>query len=273
MMTKSYLFAAVTSTLILLLVVPILNDLSFVPTEFASIAALSVISVAFGGLAAETYVIVKRRTLSAMPGSNAKKYFMSLSCSLFFLAIVAPSIRSAAVSAGVVDAATVVVLLVLSLALGGLTAEGFFAYFSLKTTTRQNVVRDNGPDLVVARRESNQEEQNGSGALSQTSQNTLDSPSDGKEKFDVARHIDSRFKALDVTLETRMQELKLLLGAIPEGERERSPNGGAKSKVETPSTSASTKAVQVKPHQTQQAAPEKDQVVDVLLGKAKTGGK
>ena len=267
MMTKSYLFAAVTSTLILLLVVPILNDLSLVPTEFASIAALSVISIAFGGLAAETYVIVKRRTLSAMPDSNAKKYFMSLACSLFFLAIVAPSIRSVADSGGVEDAATVVVLLVLSLALGGLTAESFFAFFSLKTPTKQNVVRDNGPDLVVARRESNQEEQSGS------SQNTLDSSSDGKEKFDVARHIDSRFKALDVTLETRMQELKLLLGAISEGEREHSPNGETKSNVESSSTSASTNAVQVKPHQSQQAAPEKDQVVDVLLGKAKVGGK
>ncbi len=70
-----------------------------------------------------------------------------------------------------------------------------------------------------------------------------------------------------------MQELKLLLGAIPESERERSPNGETKSKVESSSTSASTKAVQVKPHQTQQAAPEKDQVVDVLLGQAKAGGK
>lgn len=213
------------------------------------------------------YVIVKRRKPSVVPGSNAKKYFMSLSCSLFFLAIVAPSIRFAADSAGVADAATVVVLLVLSLALGGLTAEGFFAFFSLKTPTKQNVVRDNGPNLVVVRRESNQEEQSGS------SQNTLDSPSDGKEKFDVARYIDSRFETLDVTLETRMQELKLLLGAIPESERERSPNGETKSKVESSSTSASTKAVQVKPHQTQQAAPEKDQVVDVLLGQAKAGGK
>lgn len=53
MMTKRYIFTAVSSTLLLFLVVPSLNETPWTPAEVARVAALSAISTALAGLAAE----------------------------------------------------------------------------------------------------------------------------------------------------------------------------------------------------------------------------
>src|SRR5487761_1039907 len=185
-MTKSYLFAALTSTLLLVLVVPLLKDSWWMPTELVSIAVLSVISIAVGGLSAEIYVIVRgRKAATDLSGTNTRKYFMSLISSLLFLTIVAPSIQSMIDSASVVDAATIAFLLILSLALAGLTAQGFFAILSQKAT-RKNVDCKNvlgaTPDASV---------DSSSKSLGSSSQ--------------VGAEIDSRFNAIDATLDKRSQ--------------------------------------------------------------------
>jgi hypothetical protein len=261
LLAKCYLFAAVTSTLLLILVVPLLNGPWWMPAELASIASLFVISIAAGGLTAETYVIARGRTTADLFGTSARKYFMSLVCSLLFLVIVAPSIRSAIDSTAVVDAATVAVLVVLSIALAGLTAQGVFAVVSLRAP-RKNAVRENLSRI----------EQKAS------SSNSPSSPSHTEGNFDfvvvvvaVADQIDSGFKAFEATLDTRMKELKLLLGAIHDVGL--SPNKETNANIASASAPAPVKLEQVKLHRHEQETPVKDQIVDALLGKAKAGGK
>lgn len=251
MMTKSYLFAALTSTLLLVLVVPLLKDSWWMPTELVSIAVLSVISIAVGGLSAEIYVIVRgRKAATDLSGTNTRKYFMSLISSLLFLTIVAPSIQSMIDSASVVDAATIAFLLILSLALAGLTAQGFFAILSQKAT-RKNVDCKNvlgaTPDASV---------DSSSKSLGSSSQ--------------VGAEIDSRFNAIDATLDKRMQELKQqLLDAIHDIGQAVSVDKETNTKGASTSVPSPAKTEQVK-HQ--QDIPTKDQVVDALLGKAKVSG-
>lgn len=214
------------------------------PTELASIIALSIISIAVGGLSAEIYEIVRRRkAVTDLPGTDARKYFMSLVSSLLFLAIVAPSIQSTIDSASVVYAATLVVLFILSLALAGLTAKGFFEILSLSS-------RRKNEDAMV-------------GVPDASSPSSLGSPSQ------VATEIDSRINAIHATLETRMQELKQqLLGAIHDlGQELRADTDNGTKRASTTPSPAKTEQVN---HQ--QETPTKNQAVDVLLGKTKVGG-
>jgi len=199
MMTKSYLFAAVTSTLLLVLVVPILNDRTLVPSEIASIAALSVISIAIGGLTSEVYVLARGK--KAMDFSNdAKKYFVSLNSSLLFLAIVAPSIQSAFRSASFEDIVAVAVLFILTLALAGLTAQGFFAIISWAS----------GKKTVW----------NGSIRSLRSPANSSDLREHSEANLGPADEIDSRFKALESAVDTSLKEMKhQLLSAIHDAQR------------------------------------------------------
>jgi hypothetical protein len=130
MMAKNYLFASVTSTLFLLLVVPLLSAPQWITGRAVSIATLSFFTVSVGGLVAETFEVVTNRRSSPRSQRNAKGYFMSVASSLLFFTIVAPSITLAINSNGVVNAASASALLALSLGIGGLTTDGFFALFS-----------------------------------------------------------------------------------------------------------------------------------------------
>lgn len=248
MTTKSNLFTTVSAILLLLLVVPALNEPSMLPTYIATIAALSVISIAAGGFAAETYDIVKRKSVPEVSGIKAKKYFMYLTTSLLFLAIVAPSIQPEVEEWGVAVVATVVTLLILSVAVAGLTAEGLFAIFSLAMRPTRTSP-ENGPKLAVTRSQSNQEEQN-------------------QENIDIASHIDSSFKAFDATQERRMQELQQQL--IHEFGRK---HDLGRANVDFESKPASNGTSQVKSQLGVQGSLQ-DHVLDALLGKdGKAGGK
>jgi hypothetical protein len=256
-MTKSYLFSAVTSSLFLLLVVPLLTDHFWRSTEMVSVVALSVISIAVGGLTAETFVIVTRKEAVATSTRNAKKYFTSLTSSVLFLAIVAPSIGPAVDSARLVDAASVAILLVLSLALGGLTADGFFALFFAKALTSQYTSGANASIDVATE-----------GGRKQTQL------LDGKVSFDIVAHIDSLFRTLGVTLDTKMQELKeQVQSTILEVRPKASSQNDSMTNRDSADSPAPTKTTQPAPQQLQPGTPSKDQIVDVLLGKAKVGGK
>jgi hypothetical protein len=250
MTTKKYLFAAVMSALLLTLVVPILQDPSWTPVEIAAAGALSIISISVGGLAAETCEFAKLKSFAAMSGIRAKKYFMSLVGSLLFLAIVAPSLQ---LSVGVLDpagTATTLVLLTLTVAIAGLTAEGFFAFLARPPTKQTEL-----------------------DATSRISSSTAsDSGSNNPGNFDAASHIDSRFRAFEVTQEKRMQELKQqLLGAFHETGRNAAPNKESKDN-DGGSSSSTIPTAQVKLKQ--QQGPSQDQIADALLGKeTKVGGK
>ena len=130
MMTKNYLFASVTSTLFLLLVVPLLSTPRWNTGQVVSIVTLSIISLSVGGLVAETFKVLTCRLSSPSSQRNAKAYFMSLACSLLFYTIVAPSITSAINSNDVFSEASASALLALSVGIGGLTTDGFFTLFS-----------------------------------------------------------------------------------------------------------------------------------------------
>ena len=248
MTAKSYLSATVSSILLLLLVVPALNDPSWLPTHIASIAALSVISIASGGLTAETYDIAKGRSLQQFSGYRAKKYFMALASSLLFLVIVAPSMEPELVVWGVAGSAAFVVLLVLSVAVAGLTAEGLFAVLSLATHPPRTFV-ENGLNHAISTNQSNQEE-----------------PS--QANIDIASHIDSSFKAFDATQEKRIQELKQQL--IHEFGRK---HDLANTNFDLESRTVPNGTTQEKSQLIVQRSSQ-DHVVDALLGKdAKAGGK
>lgn len=134
---KNYLFASVTSTLLLLIVVPLLSATHSI-TEAVSIATLSLVSVSVGGLVAETFAIVTARGSSPKSQRNAKTYFMSLVCSLLFITIVAPSLTLALDSSKVANQATASALLALSVGIGGAATDGFFTLFS-----KTNLVANN----------------------------------------------------------------------------------------------------------------------------------
>jgi hypothetical protein len=247
MIAKSYLFAAVTSGLLLLFVVPFLRDPSLNPIEIALIGPLTVMSVAIAGLVAESFVIMNHRATQEVSLANAKKFFTCFTCSMLFLAIVAPSIRFTVESTGLLDVATIVVLLVLSLALGGLTAEGFFALVS-KRRARTQVSGSNGLTAEGAQKQD---------ATIRRSENQ------------VSTHFDSELNTLGTTLETKMQELKEeLVGAIYEVRSELPP-----SNLITSNQDNSSQVKQKLPPVSQAEPRAKDQVVEVLLGKAKVGGK
>jgi hypothetical protein len=247
--TKNYLFASVTSTLLLGLVVPLLIGPWWIPSELSSIVALSVLSIAVGGLTAETYVIARGRKAAPLSWTNARKYFICLISSSLFLAIVAPSIRPALDSTGVVASATVTVLFVLSLALAGLTSQGFFALIAW--AVRENV--QNKPKTSVP-----------------SFSNSLGSPAHPEPNLGSTAELDSRFKAFDSALDTRVIELKQeLLGAIHDICRTISPDPGTNANV---TSAGAPSLVQSEPVQRdRQTAPAKDHVVEALLGKAKAG--
>jgi hypothetical protein len=249
---KSYLFAAVTSGLLLLFVVPLLRYPSLSPTEIASMVTLTVISVAIAGLVAESYSMIKRGPSEQISLANAKKYFKCFTCSLLFLAIVAPSIRTAVQSAGLLDVATIAVLLVLSLALGGLTAEGFFGLFS-KSRTRVNVSGNDGG-------------LNAGGAHKQSA--------DVRRFENTDSHVDSRLNALVQTLETKIEDLEeKVASAIHEVGLTSQPNNNSITSNQDGKENISSSQIEQKlpPHNHQSQSQAK--VVDVLLGKAKVGGK
>ena len=264
-MTKKYLFAAVMSVLLLTLVVPILQDPSWTPVKIAAAGALSIISISVGGLAAETCEFAKHKSVAALSGIRAKKYFMSLVGSLLFLAIVAPSLQP---SVGVLDpagTASTLVLLTLSVAVAGLTAEGFFAFLA-RPPTKQNAALKERSKIIATTDGSIEKEQIELDATSRVSSQTASgSGSNNGEAFDVAAHIDSRFRAFEVTQERRSQELKQqLLGAIHETGRnpahsiESKDNDGGSRSSTIPTPQAKLK---------QQQGPSQDQIGDVLLGK------
>ncbi len=248
MIAKSYLFAAVTSGLLLLFVVPLLRYPSLSPTEIASMVTLTVISVAIAGLIAETFAIVKQSTTQEASLANAKKFFTCFTCSLLFLALVAPSIRSTVDSAGLLEVSNAVVLLVLSLALGGLMAESFFALISGRRARAQvsgNNVEGAQMQGSAIRRSGNQ---------------------------DAIAHVDSRLNTLGLTLETKMQEVKEeLVSVIYEIGSMLPPINARASDEDYEKNSSQIK--QKLPLLDQSEPRAKDQVVDALLGKAKVGGK
>jgi hypothetical protein len=239
MITKSYVFTAVTSALLLLLALPLLKDSWWVPGQLASIAVISAISAAIGGLTAETYVIVTSTDSSPdFSETKARNYFTCLITSLLFLAIVVPALRSAIDSSSVAGAATVTFLAILSLAVAGLTTRGLFALIFAEKK-KQNPPAKNP-----------------------------------KRKSEASADIDSRFKALDVRLDSRMHELRQqLLAAIQEIGR-RGPlldhvkTESPASKDLTLTESGDQKA---RPARNHHEPPTKDDVVDVLLGKSKDG--
>jgi hypothetical protein len=249
--TKSYLFAAVTSGLLLLFVIPLLRDPSLNPTEIVSVGTLTVISVAIAGLIAETFAIMKQNRSQEASLANAKKYFTCFTCSLLFLAIVAPSIRSTVDSAGLLDLSTAVVLLVLSLALGGLMAEGIFTLIT-RRRVRAQVSGNVAPTSEGAQMQ---------GSTLRRSGNQ-----------DAIAHVDSRLNALGLTLETKMQEVKEeLMSTIHEFGSMLPPSNAIISNQDTENNSSQIKQKMRLLNQSEPRA--KDQVVDVLLGKAKVGGK
>ena len=238
MITKSYVFVAVTSALLLLLVLPLLKASWWIPSQLAAIGAISAISTAMGGLAAETYALVASADLSPdFSETRARKYFTCLTTSLLFLAIVIPALRSAIDSSSVAGTATVAFLGILSLAVAALTTRGLFALLFIenkkKTPTMKNLKRN----LVAA-------------------------------------DIDSRFRALDVRLDSRMHELRQqLLAAIQEiGGRGPPP---VHVKTESPATNDLPPADGGDPKarlvRNRLESPTKERVVDVLLGKSKEG--
>jgi hypothetical protein len=134
--TKNYLFASVTSTLILLFVLPTLRDPEWLPTQASTVIALSAISISLGGLAAAAYEIVKCKSKAFIATlAKSKRYFMSLTGSLFALVSVAPSIPLLVLSPDFIHIVDTMVLLCLSFALSGLTTECFFGLLLLGTTT------------------------------------------------------------------------------------------------------------------------------------------
>lgn len=138
MMTKNYLFASMTSALLLFLVVPLLSTPYWITGKVVSIAALSLFSISVGGLVAETFEIVTGRSSYPRSQRNARRYFMSVLTSALLLAIVAPSITAAIDSNDLVSAASASALLGLSLGIGGLTTNGFFALFSKASKPTEN---------------------------------------------------------------------------------------------------------------------------------------
>jgi hypothetical protein len=153
--TKNYLFASVTSTLILLFVLPTLKDPEWLPTQASTIMALSAISISLGGLAAEAYEIFKCKSGAFVPTlAKAKRYFMSLTGSLFALVSVVPSIQLLVDSLDFIRIVDTMVLLCLSFALSGLTTECFFGLLLLETTTprkKNNTSQSNtAPDPTSA---------------------------------------------------------------------------------------------------------------------------
>lgn len=235
--------------LLLVLVVPLLKGPWWIASELSSIVALSVLSIAAGGLTAETYVIARGRKAAPPSWTNARNYFISLISSSLFLAIVAPSIRSALDSTGAVAAVSVAVLFVLSLALAGLTAQGFFALIAW--AVRENV--QNKPKTSVP-----------------SSSNSVDSPACAEANLDSTTELDSRFKVFDSALDTRMQELKReLLGAIHDIGRTLSPDPGTNANVTSAGAPSPVQREQVQ--RDRQTAPAKDHVVEALLRKAKAG--
>ena len=127
MTAKNHLYATVAASLFLFLVVPLLESIT---VKAVSIVTLSFFSVSAGGLSAETFEIATNRSATARSQRNAKGYFMSVVCSLLFFAIVTPSITLAIDSNGAVNIASASALLALSLGIGGLVTDGFFALFT-----------------------------------------------------------------------------------------------------------------------------------------------
>jgi hypothetical protein len=258
MMTRSYLFAGVTAALLLVLVVPQLNGQWWTPSELPTISALFVVSMAAGGLTSELSQAIstgrKKEALAVhLSGTkNARKYFMPLTASLLLLVAVVPSIQSAVASRGsVVGVTTVAILFVLSLALAGLATHGLFALVSRKKSLPTKNVPGSDP----------------------TTHSLEDSASSSISSLSV--EIDSRFKALDATLDARMQELKLqLLGAIHDAGLSSADLETDASVEGAPTPSAKTEATErrMKVQRRQPETPTKDQVVEALLGRLKAGG-
>lgn len=134
MTAKNYLFAAVASALFLLLVVPLLSAPAWTSDQAVSIASLSIFSVSVGGTVAETFEIATVRGSILGSLSNARRYFLSVACSTLFYVVAAPSITLAFSSNTVVNLASASALLALSLGIGGLATDGFFALFKIPST-------------------------------------------------------------------------------------------------------------------------------------------
>jgi hypothetical protein len=256
-MTKNYLFAAVTSALLLLLVFPGPERAESIPSEIATIAALSLVSIAIAGLTAEMYEFARsNKSVTQDSGVRAKRYFMSLNASLLFLVIVAPSIRAGA--EGLIGDATLGVLTVFSVALAGLSSEGFFGLFCSAMGTRN---RNTATEIDSAENGRDQ----GCGPQV-TSLNSPSTTSDQQtDNLFVSSHVASRLQAVDDTLARSFQELKdQLVGAIRETSLIAPPNGETNK-----STRDEIGPEAAAPQANQSTSP--DQIVDALLGKPSKG--
>jgi uncharacterized membrane protein len=233
--TKSYLFAAVSSTFFIFLVLPpTTNSSPWLPTHIAVICVLSVLSISAGGLASEAYRIARESSVTKSSSKiNANKYyFLAVLSSLLFLAVVAPSMQSYVEKQGIAGIATVIVLVILVIAVAGLVSEGILSLAKIRpitTTTRQT------PD--------------------EASPSSLPSVT-----IDVLSHIDSSFKAFDSSQERRIRELKQqLVNAL---DRKNGHPIETNTSLEVKSNLGAAK----------ESSSQKDRIVDTLLGKSSVGG-
>lgn len=240
MIAKSFLFAAVTSTLLLLVVLPSLPDLRLVPVEIARIASLSVASMAIGGLTAET-LAAKLGPRFDGKKRGEKKYIACLATTLLLFAIVAPSVPS---SLNPIGMASIGVLSVLSLSLGGLVAEGAHSLLTGRLAPEQ----DKGSQLAKGTSSTPDHQENDSQGQ------VFDGPSSRIPVPDL----------LSRELEARINEMEArLLEAIQESGREvRETKDHPK-----PSSPSNDVVKQSNPSEIAKAS-----VVDALLGKPGRSG-
>ncbi len=239
--TKSYLFAAVSSAFFLFLALPAVTDPSspsWLPTQIAVIGALSLLSISAGGLASEAYDIArKKNSVIESCRSCPKKYLLALVSSILFLAVVAPSMQLYVEKWGIAGIATVIVLLVLSIAIAGLVSEGILSFAKIQPITITNRQTSDKANLWAS-----------TSTLSPKQSVTIDY---------ILSHIDSRFKDFDASQERMIRELKLQLVNELEGNHDHP--------IDPSATLISN------PRATKESS-QKDQIVDTLLGKAGVGG-
>jgi hypothetical protein len=236
--TKSYLFAAVSSTFFLFLVLPpeATNSSPWLPTHIAVICVLSVLSISAGGLASEAYRIARESsvTKSSSKISANKYYLLAVVSSLLFLAVVTPSMQSYVEKWGIAGIATVIVLVILVIALAGLVSEGILSLAKFRPITTPTTTRQT-PD--------------------EASPSSLPSVT-----IDVLSHIDSSFKAFDSSQERRIRELKQqLVNAL---DRKNAHPIETNTSLEVKSNLGAAK----------ESSSQKDRIVDTLLGKSSVGG-
>jgi hypothetical protein len=238
--TKVYLFATISSSFLLLLALPAAaTETLWLPTHIATICALSLLSISAGGLASEAFEIARKSSLietTRINDTKRKTYFLALASSILFLAIVAPSMQFYVERWGISGIATVIILLILSIAVAGLASEGIFSLTKIRART------------------TNSDDEKKLGAISSPFATNQSETSD----VDILSHIDSDFKVFDASQERRIHELKQQLINVLDGKH-------------YPIEPNVTREVKYNPGATKESS-QKDLIVDTLLGKEKVVG-